>query len=401
MPELQETGNPTRREFRVVVLAGDGIGPEVTEQAIRVLGALESAGMLQTTDHEPVHIELDRRAFGGHAVDACGEPLPAATWKACRSADAVLLGAAGGPRWDTLEPLRRPEAGLLELRKRLGTFANLRPIRRWIPAGAPWSGRDIDLLVVRELTGGIYFGEPRGTVIEPGGTLRAYDTLLYSEGEVERLARRGFEAARRRGGRVTSVDKANVLESSRLWRATVDRVARDFPDVSVDHQLVDSFTIRMVQRPETIDVVVTGNLFGDILSDLGGAIVGTIGVLPSASLGDGSLPGIFEPVHGSAPDIAGQGRANPLGMILAAAMMLRHGLGLEDGARAIEQAVQTILRRGLRTADMAGPDRNVVDTARMGEAIADAIEEAAAGSLAPKAKPVPPRLLPNDQIPWR
>jgi 3-isopropylmalate dehydrogenase len=328
---------------RVVLLAGDGIGPEIVASARRLLERLGE-------------FEFTEQLVGGASIDAHGAALTDDVLDACRAADAVLLGAVGGPKWDTTDPgAPRPEQGLLGLRKGLGLYANLRPVR---PSPALISASPLreeriagtDLLVVRELTGGIYFGESG----RDGDT--AHDDCLYTVAEVERISHTAFAAAQRRaggsGGKVTSVDKANVLETSRLWRETVTRVAEGYPDVSLDHMLVDNAAMQLVSRPAEFDVVVTENMFGDILSDESAMLTGSLGMLPSASLG-GDGPGLFEPVHGSAPDIAGKGIANPLATFLSAAMMLRHGLGMPEEANAIEGAVDAVLERGLRTPDLA------------------------------------------------
>jgi 3-isopropylmalate dehydrogenase len=322
---------------QIVTLPGDGIGPEIMAAAREVLAALGD-------------FELDERLLGGVSIDAHGTALTDEVLEACRAADAVLLAAVGGPKWDTTDPAApRPEQGLLGLRKGLGLFANLRPVRP-SPAlldASPLKRERIegtDLLVVRELTGGIYFGD-RGL---DGDT--AHDTCVYSEGEVERIARVAFGLARRK---VTSVDKANVLETSRLWRKTVERVAAS-EDIPLEHMLVDNTAMQLVSRPAEFDVILTENLFGDILSDEAAMLSGSLGMLPSASLGDGSGPGLFEPVHGSAPDIVGTGRANPLAMFGSVAMMLRHGLAMEDQASALESAIDSALGDGLRTPDLGG-----------------------------------------------
>jgi 3-isopropylmalate dehydrogenase len=323
---------------RIVTLPGDGIGPEILAPTLDVLKTLGE-------------FEVEEHVFGGAAIDARGTALPDETLAACRNADAVLLAAVGGPRWDTTDPdAPRPEQGLLGLRKGLGLYANLRPVRP-LPAlydASPLRREVIegtDLLVVRELTGGIYFGEKTRTADA------ATDVCRYTVEEVERIARTAFGAVR---SRVTSVDKANVLETSRLWRETVSRVgAEEFPDVELEHLLVDNTAMQLVAAPRRFDVILTENMFGDILSDEAAMLTGSIGLLPSASLGaDG--PGIFEPVHGSAPDIAGSGRANPLAMFLSAALMLRHGLGMQDEAAALESAVDRALDAGLRTPDLGG-----------------------------------------------
>jgi 3-isopropylmalate dehydrogenase len=324
---------------RIVTLPGDGIGPEIVAAARRLLDELGGC-------------EVEEHLVGGASIDAHGAALTDEVLDACRGADAVLLGAVGGPKWDTTDPdAPRPEQGLLGLRKGLGLYANLRPVK---PSAALLLAsplreeriRGTDLLVVRELTGGIYFGES-GRDGE-----RAFDTCEYSVAEIERIARVGFEAAGERRGRVTSVDKANVLETSRLWRETVERVAGDYEAVELDHLLVDNAAMQLVSDPSRFDVVLTENMFGDILSDEAAMLTGSLGMLPSASLGDGG-PGLFEPVHGSAPDIAGKGIANPLATFLSAALMLRHGLGMPAEATAVEEAVEEALAKGMRTPDLA------------------------------------------------
>ncbi len=347
---------------RVVLLPGDGIGPEIVGAARRLL---ETLGQF----------EFSEELMGGCSIDAHGTALTDAVLDACRAADAVLLGAVGGPKWDTTDPnAPRPEQGLLGLRKGMGLYANLRPVRP-SPAlvGASPLREDriagTDLLVVRELTGGIYFGDSG----RDGDT--AHDTCEYSASEIERIARVGFEAAQRRAAgadrepRVTSVDKANVLETSRLWREVIGRVAPDYPDVTLDHLLVDNAAMQLVSRPADFDVIVTENLFGDILSDESAMLTGSLGMLPSASLGADGEPGLFEPIHGSAPDIAGQGVANPLATFLSVAMMLRHGLDRADDAARIESAVDAVLDRGLRTPDLAGEGETAVGTDEVTEAV--------------------------------
>lgn len=324
---------------RIVLLPGDGIGPEITASARAVLERLGK-------------FELVEELVGGAAIDACGEPLPAATLAACKAADAVLLAAVGGPKWDTTDPAApRPEQGLLALRRELGLYANLRPVRP-LPAlldASPLKREviaDCDLLVVRELTGGIYFGR-RERLAD-----RAYDTCEYTVGEIERIARVAFRSARRR---VTSIDKANVLETSRLWREVVTRVGREeFPHVELEHMLVDNAAMQLVANPRRFDVVLAENMFGDILSDEAAMLTGSLGMLPSASLGDPGKPGLFEPVHGSAPDIAGQGIANPLAMLGSVVLMLRHGLAMEDAAARLQSAIERALEEGLRTRDLGG-----------------------------------------------
>jgi 3-isopropylmalate dehydrogenase len=340
---------------RIVTLPGDGIGPEIMAPTVEMLSRVGE-------------FEFEGHVFGGASIDASGTALTDEVLDACRGADAVLLAAVGGPKWDTTDPhAPRAEQGLLGLRKGLGLYANLRPVKP-IPAlydASPLRRERIegtDLLVIRELTGGIYFGEKRRTAD------RASDLCEYSVEEIERIARVGFGAAR---SRVSSVDKANVLETSRLWRETVARVhAEEFPHVELEHVLVDNAAMQLVSSPRHFDVILTENLFGDILSDEAAMLTGSIGMLPSASLGEPGAPGLFEPVHGSAPDIAGQGIANPLAMFLSAALMLRHGLGLEREAAAVESAVQRALDGGLRTADLGGQD----GTAQATRAVLDNLE---------------------------
>jgi len=352
--------DPAQRP-RILVLPGDGIGPEIIAAARELLDALAS-------------FDYEERPIGGTSIDELGTPLADDVLAECRRSDAVLLGAVGGPKWDSTDPdAPRPEGGLLGLRKGLGLYANLRPVKP-LPAlidSSPLRRERIsgtDLLVVRELTGGIYFGHKE----RRGGTAR--DECVYSTAEIDRIARVGFEAARSRSGRLTSVDKANVLETSRLWREVVSEVAADYGDVELDHLLVDNAAMQLVSEPARFDVILTDNLFGDILSDEAAMLTGSLGMLPSASLGEGG-PGVFEPVHGSAPDIAGRGAANPLATFLSAAMMLRHGLDLEDDAARIEAAVEAALGSGLRTADLhSGREgERLVGTAEMTAAVIEAL----------------------------
>jgi 3-isopropylmalate dehydrogenase len=325
---------------RIALLPGDGIGPETVAAARRLLDALGE-------------FELEEHPVGGASIDLHGTALTDEVLEACRAADAVLLGAVGGPKWDSTEPgAPRPEQGLLALRKGLGLFSNLRPVRPSpsLLAASPLREeriRGTDLLVVRELTGGIYFGDSG----REGD--RAHDTCEYSAAEVERIARVAFDAAQGRRRKVTSVDKANVLETSRLWRETVERFAADYGEVALDHLLVDNAAMQLVSEPAAFDVLLTENMFGDILSDEAAMLTGSLGMLPSASLGDGSGPGVFEPVHGSAPDIAGKGIANPLATFLSMALMLRHGLGMPEEAEVVEEAVEAALAKGVRTPDLA------------------------------------------------
>ncbi|HTM22204.1 MAG TPA: 3-isopropylmalate dehydrogenase [Kofleriaceae bacterium] len=334
----------------IVVLAGDGIGPEVTAEARRLLEQV--AGRWNHA------FSFDEQLLGGCAIDATGTALPEATLAACRGADAVLLGAVGGPKWDDPNAAVRPEQGLLGLRKALGLYANLRPVAA-IPllAGAsPLKAEKlhgVDMVIVRELTGGLYFGQPRLRETLPDGRVRAVDTLEYTDEEIRRIVRLAFRLAAGRRRKVTSVDKANVLESSRLWRQIAAEVGREHPDIALEHQLVDSCAMRLVTHPADFDVVVTENMFGDILSDEASVLTGSLGMLPSASLGEGRI-GLYEPIHGSAPDIAGRGVANPLATILSAALLLRHSLRLEAEAAAVERAVHAALDAGLRTRDLGG-----------------------------------------------
>jgi 3-isopropylmalate dehydrogenase len=352
----------------IVVLAGDGIGPEVTDEAKKVLNAVA-----RKFGHEFVY---DHQLMGGCAIDALGTSLPDATVAACQAADAVLLGAVGGPRWDNPNAPDRPERGLLAVRKALNLFANLRPVKlhqELIDATTlkPEVLAGVDLLVIRELTGGAYFG-PRQEAGADG--YEAYDTMLYTRPEIERVVRVAAEAARGRRKKLTSVDKANVLASSRLWRRVTVEVMQEYPDVELEHVLVDAMAMHLIRKPVAFDVVVAENLFGDILTDEASMLAGSMGMLPSASLGDRlnghGLPlGLYEPIHGSAPDIAGQGLANPLATILSVAMLLRHSLGLEQEAQAVERAVDQVLAQGLRTRDIADTGGEVVGTTVMGDLV--------------------------------
>jgi 3-isopropylmalate dehydrogenase len=346
---------------RIALLPGDGIGPEVVAEARKVLEAVAA--------HFDVPFAFEHHLIGGAAMEATGDPLPSSTLASCRVADAVILGAVGGPQWDDPTAKTRPEDGLLGIRAELGLYANLRPIQVHFPEMSPLrDARDVDILFVRELTGGIYFG---ASGLSEDGTV-AHSDMVYSVPEIERVVRLAAAAARARRGRLTSVDKANVLEVSRLWRRTAQRVMDDeFPDVAFDTVLVDAMAMHLLSRPRDFDVVVTGNLFGDILTDEASMLPGSLGMLPSASLGDGR-PGLYEPVHGSAPDIAGRGLANPLAAILAAAMALRHSLDLPDAADAVEGAVDAVLATGIRTPDLAG-DGPAASTSEVGDAVAGQI----------------------------
>jgi 3-isopropylmalate dehydrogenase len=349
---------------KILILPGDGIGPEVIAQAVKVAEAL--------VERHGFACELERGLIGGAAIDAHGVPLPSETLGKAERADAILMGAVGGPKWDEVEREIRPERGLLKIRSALGLYANLRPAACFdelVEASSlkPEVLRDLDVLIVRELTGGIYYGQPRGIVTENGVRV-GINTERYSEPEIERIARTAFELARLRRKQVCSVDKANVLESSQLWREVVERVARDYRDVQLSHLYVDNAAMQLVRAPRQFDVVVTGNIFGDILSDIAAQLTGSIGMLPSASL-NAQGKGLYEPVHGSAPDIAGRGLANPLAAILSLAMLLRYSLKRGDLADRVENAVRKALAAGLRTKDIARPAERVVSTSEMGQAV--------------------------------
>ncbi|HEY9150535.1 MAG: 3-isopropylmalate dehydrogenase [Gammaproteobacteria bacterium] len=353
---------------KVLVLPGDGIGPEIVAEAVKVLEALNREGL---------GVELEQGLVGGAAYDAAGSPLPERTLEQARAADAILLGAVGGPKWEPLERALRPEKGLLGLRAGLELFSNLRPavlypqladastLRPEVVAG-------LDIMIVRELTGGIYFGEPRGIRTLENGERQGYNTLVYRESEIERIGRSAFEIARKRGKRLCSVDKANVLEVTELWREVMIRVGKEYPDVELSHMYVDNAAMQLVKWPKQFDVMVTDNMFGDILSDAAAMLTGSIGMLPSASL-DANGKGMYEPIHGSAPDIAGKGVANPLATILSVAMMLRYSLDAEAAAARIEAAVGRVLDQGLRTPDIMAAGMQQVGTAAMGDAVVAAL----------------------------
>jgi len=350
--------------MRVAVLPGDGIGPEIVAQACKILKKLN------------LEIQLQEAVVGGAAYEAAGEPLPAATLEAAKQADAVLFGAVGDPRFDRLERAKRPEQAILGLRKSLGLFANLRPAQVHPELAAASSLRPelvagLDILIVRELTGDIYFGQPKG-IRTKGGEREGFDTMRYSESEIRRIARVGFEAARTRSRRLCSVDKANVLETSQLWREVLIQESKNYGDIELSHMYVDNCAMQLVRNPKQFDVIVTGNLFGDILSDEASMLTGSIGMLPSASL-DAHGKGLYEPIHGSAPDIAGRDAANPLAAILSAAMMLRYSLGRPEAAARVEAAVAQVLRAGFRTADIHTPGTRRVGTEEMGDAVAAAL----------------------------
>ena len=356
--------------MKIALLPGDGIGPEIVAEAVRVLEALRAEGLPIETQAAPI---------GGAGYDAAKHPLPAATLSLARQADAVLMGAVGGPKYDTLPRELRPEQGILGLRKALGLFANLRPALLYPELAAastlkPEVVAGLDLMIIRELTGDIYFGQPRGRRRNAQGDAEGFDTMLYSVPEIERIARVGFETARRRARRLTSVDKANVLDTSILWREVVTRVANDYADVELSHMYVDNAAMQLVRNPKQFDVIVTGNIFGDILSDEASMLAGSIGMLPSASL-DARNKGLYEPIHGSAPDIAGQGKANPLATILSLGMMFRYTFARADLADRVERAVRSVLAQGVRTADIALPGERIVGTRAMGDAVVAALHQ--------------------------
>jgi 3-isopropylmalate dehydrogenase len=354
--------------MKIAVLPGDGIGPEIIQQALRVIEALRSAGL---------DIQTEQASIGGAGYDEHGDPLPDSTLELARSADAVLLGAVGGPQFDKLPRAKRPEQGLLRIRKELGLFANLRPAivyKELAQASSlkPELVNDLDLMILRELTGDIYFGQPRGQRKTDDGEREGFDTMRYSESEIRRIANVAFGIARKRGRKLCSVDKANVLDTSILWREVVIEVGKEYSDVELTHMYVDNAAMQLVRAPKQFDVILTGNMFGDILSDEASMLTGSIGMLPSASLDSGNK-GLYEPIHGSAPDIMGQNRANPLATILSMAMMMRYTFSLEEVARQIEAAVGAVLGQGLRTPDIFEPGMREVGTSEMGDAIVAAL----------------------------
>ena len=356
--------------MKIAVLAGDGIGPEIMREAVKVCDALRSDGL---------KIEIESAPVGGAGYDAAGDPLPAATLELARRADAVLFGAVGGPQYDVLDRALRPEQGLLRLRKELGLFANLRPAVLYPElAGAstlrPEVVAGLDIMILRELTGDIYFGQPRGRRTNAQGEDEGFDTMLYARSEIERIVRVGFDTAMKRGKKLCSVDKANVLDTSILWREVVTGLAAEYPDVQLSHMYVDNAAMQLVRAPKQFDVIVTGNIFGDILSDEASMLAGSIGMLPSASL-DAKNKGLYEPIHGSAPDIAGTNKANPLATILSLAMMFRYTFSRADIAARIEVAVRAVLSAGLRTADIAAAGERTVGTREMGDAVVAALRE--------------------------
>ena len=354
--------------MKIAILPGDGIGPEIMAQAIKVLDALRTDG---------IRIETEQAPVGGAGYDAAGEPLPPATLKLAQQSDAVLFGAIGGPQYDSLPRAKRPEQGLLALRKELGLFANLRPAVLYPELAQastlkPEVVAGLDIMILRELTGDIYFGQPRGRRQTEAGEREGFDTMRYTESEIRRIARVGFDTAMKRGRKLCSVDKANVLDTSILWREVVNEVAKEFPQVELSHMYVDNAAMQLVRAPRQFDVIVTGNMFGDILSDQASMLTGSIGMLPSASL-DANNKGMYEPIHGSAPDIAGKGVANPLATILSAAMMMRYTFGRADVADRIETAVRQVLKQGLRTADIWHEGMQRVGTVQMGDAVVAAL----------------------------
>jgi len=354
--------------MKIAILPGDGIGPEIVGEAQKVLAALAADGLALETESAPI---------GGAGYDAAGQPLPDATLALAQRCDAVLLGAVGGPQYDALPRALRPEQGLLAIRKHMRLFANLRPALLYPELAASSTLKaevvaGLDLMVVRELTGDIYFGEPRGRRTTPSGEAEGFDTMRYAEGEIRRIAKVGFETARRRQRRLCSVDKANVLDTSILWREVVTAVGRDYPDVALTHMYVDNAAMQLVRNPKQFDVIVTGNMFGDILSDEASMLAGSIGMLPSASL-DAEGKGLYEPIHGSAPDIAGKDKANPLATILSVAMMFRHTFARADVADRIEGAVRAVLAQGLRTGDIALAGERAIGTRGMGDAVVAAL----------------------------
>jgi 3-isopropylmalate dehydrogenase len=374
-PHFQRANQPiaimmSDRQYRITLLPGDGIGPEIMAVAVDVL---QVVGRQQN-----LKFEFVEALIGGAAIDATGVPLPEDTLESCRQSDAVLLAAIGGYKWDNLPSHLRPEAGLLGLRSGLKLFANLRPakifpqlidastLKREVVEG-------VDIMVVRELTGGIYFGQPKGIFATEAGEKRGVNTMAYTESEIDRIGRVAFETARKRRGKLCSVDKANVLEVSQLWRDRLTKLAPEYPDIELSHLYVDNAAMQLVRNPKQFDTIVTGNLFGDILSDEAAMLTGSIGMLPSASLGDSGL-GVFEPVHGSAPDIAGQDKANPLAQVLSAAMMLRYGLQQPAAADQIEAAVLKVLEQGDRTGDIMSPNMNLLGCRAMGDALIQVLE---------------------------
>jgi 3-isopropylmalate dehydrogenase len=360
--------------MKIAVMPGDGVGPEVTQQALRVIEAVIG---------NKASLELTEAAVGAAGISTAGQPLPKETLDAARKAEAILFGSVGAPGEESLPFAERPGTGLLRLRKELSLYANIRPAIMFpelVSASTlkPEVIEGLDIIILRELNGDVYFGEPRGIFTEKSGERVGINTMRYTESEIERIAHAGFRLARLRHRRLCSVDKANVLETMQLWREVVTRVARDYPDVELSHLFVDAAAMSLMRAPKQFDVIVTGNMFGDILSDAAAMLTGSIGMLPSASLGSDFRKGLYEPVHGTAPDIAGKNMANPIAAILSAAMMLRYSFGQEDAAVLIERAVRRVLADGLRTADIAQPGTNKVGTIEMGSAVVAAVKKLAA-----------------------
>ncbi|TAE60138.1 MAG: 3-isopropylmalate dehydrogenase [Nostocales cyanobacterium] len=358
------------KNYRITLLPGDGIGPEIMAVAVEVLKVIAK--------RFDINFDFKTALIGGAAIDETGEPLPSATLETCRNSDSVLLAAIGGYKWDSLPSDKRPEAGLLGLRAGLELFANLRPakiIPQLIDASTLKKEvvEGVDIMVVRELTGGIYFGKPKGIFTTETGERRGVNTMVYNESEIERIGRVAFETAKKRGGKLCSVDKANVLDVSQLWREKMTTLATEYPEIELSHLYVDNAAMQLVRAPKQFDTIVTGNLFGDILSDAAAMLTGSIGMLPSASLG-ASGPGVYEPVHGSAPDIAGQDKANPLAQVLSAAMMLRYDLDQPAAADMIEDAVLQVLQQGDRTGDIMSPGMNLLGCRAMGDALIKILE---------------------------
>ncbi len=355
----------------VLILPGDGIGPEISAETDKVLALVNQQYSLGLT--------FDQALVGGAAIEGAGSAFPEETWQKCQAADAILLACVGGPKWDALPPAERPEiGGLLQIRSRLKLFGNLRPAILYPQLAAASSLKPelvsgLDILIVRELTGGIYFGQPRGIRVKEGGIREGYNTYVYDENEIRRIGKMAFETAMKRNKKLCSVDKANVLEVTMLWREVIQEMSADYPEVELTHMYVDNAAMQLIREPKQFDVIVTGNMFGDILSDAAAMLTGSIGMLPSASL-DINGKGMYEPCHGSAPDIAGQGIANPLAMILSAAMMLRHSLDCAPVADKIEAAVEAVLDQGLRTADIYSEGCTKVSTSQMGEAVVAALQ---------------------------
>jgi 3-isopropylmalate dehydrogenase len=355
---------------KILVLPGDGIGPEIVDEAVKVINALVS-------DHN-LDVSIDHALIGGAAIDESGNPLPDATLQKAHAADAILLGAVGGPKWEPLDIAIRPEKGLLKIRSELALFSNLRPALTAPQLVAASSLKEelvsgLDIMIVRELTGGIYFGQPRGIRTLENGEREGFNTLVYKESEIERIGRSAFEIAMKRNKRLCSIDKANVLEATELWREVMDKLSKEYPEVALSHMYVDNAAMQLVRSPQQFDVMVTTNMFGDILSDLASMLTGSIGMLPSASL-DQHGKGMYEPIHGSAPDIAGQNLANPLATILSVAMLLRYSLNEPEQADRVEQAVDRVLTDGFRTPDIYSDGMKKVNTAEMGDAVINALK---------------------------